>query len=178
MAILSLFTAMYDQTSSTILDITVAYAAPRIPSFGIPSNPNIKTALHIILTITADEPITELTAARPVFLRRIRYTCDIAHNTYDNATARIYNVPFVISSCSFVNILISLSGIANARIVNILPDKRLANNATGIIFSIDFTSCFPQYWDTIIPEPAVIPAMNKLRINCICPARETADNDA
>ena len=65
----------------------------------------------------------------------------------------------------------------SARIVNMPPDSRLAYKATGMTFSIAFMSFFPQYCEIIIPEPAVIPAINRLSTNCICPASEAADNE-
>ena len=48
-------------------------------------------------------------------------------------------------------------------------------SAMARIFSTDTLSPFPQYWAARMVVPMVSAARNRLRTNCICPARETAD---
>ena len=93
------------------------------------------------------------------------------------ATARKYWLPLATRAASFVKMRISISGQKPARMVNRPENSRLVRSAIGITFSIEAASCFPQYCAAIIPAPAAMPEIKRLKTNCTCPASETADNE-
>ena len=92
----------------TPLEMVVARAAPAEPILGAPRRPKIRMAFMFRNTITTLAIVHSLT--NPTFLRSVSKTDANVMKTYENDAILMYGIPLVMSSGSFVNTLITPSG--------------------------------------------------------------------
>ena len=92
------------------MEMVVARAAPAEPILGAPRRPKIRMAFRMMFrnTITTLAIVHSLT--NPTFLRSVSKTDANVMKTYENDAILMYGIPLAMSSGSFVNTLITPSG--------------------------------------------------------------------